>query len=136
MTKQGRVEHLDPEGLPRNPAFTNVVVVHGPARTIYIGGQNGTDASGGLAGDDMGAQADQAFRNLEHALAAAGAGLEHVVRWTILVVDGVPFEPGFAAFMRAWGDRPNPPAITMAVVRGLAVPGALIEIDAIAAVPD
>jgi hypothetical protein len=36
----------------------------------------------------------------------------------------------------AWGRRPNPPAITVAFVSGFAVPGALVEIDAIAAIPE
>jgi hypothetical protein len=34
----GRVEFLNPDGLPRNPAFSNVAVVSGSVRTIYIGG--------------------------------------------------------------------------------------------------
>jgi enamine deaminase RidA (YjgF/YER057c/UK114 family) len=37
--------------------------------------------------------------------------------------------------MEVWGRRPNPPAITAGIVSGLAVPGALIEIEALAAVP-
>ncbi|HEX5969156.1 MAG TPA: hypothetical protein VFY88_11815 [Intrasporangium sp.] len=36
---------------------------------------------------------------------------------------------------RAWGDRPNPPVITAAVVKGLARPELLVEMDAIAVVP-
>jgi enamine deaminase RidA (YjgF/YER057c/UK114 family) len=134
--ESGRVEHLNPEGLVRNPAFSNVVVVSGPARTIYIGGQDAVDATGQIiGGDDIGAQAGQVFVNVQTALEAAGAGLEHVVKWTILVVEGQPLEPGFAAFQQVWGDRPNPPAITMAYVSGLARPEFLVEIEAVAVVP-
>jgi len=132
----GRVEYLNPEGLPRNPAFTNVVVVSGNARTVYVGGQDAVDAAGNVVGvGDIGAQTEQVLKNLETALAAAGAGLEHVVRWTVLVVAGQPLEAGFAAFRRAWGERPNPPAITMAFVAGLARPDFLVEMDAVAVVP-
>ncbi len=36
------VTHLQPADLPSNPAFAQGVGVEGPARTIYVGGQNGT----------------------------------------------------------------------------------------------
>ena len=82
IQSKGQVEHLNPEGLPQNPAFTNVVVVSGPVRTIYIGGQDAVDATGQIVGvDDIGAQAAQVFANIQTALEAAGAGLEHVVKW-------------------------------------------------------
>jgi hypothetical protein len=42
----GRVEFLNPDGLPRDPAFSNVAVVSGSVRTIYIGGQDAVDAGG------------------------------------------------------------------------------------------
>jgi enamine deaminase RidA (YjgF/YER057c/UK114 family) len=57
------------------------------------------------------------------------------VKWNVVVVDGQVFGSGYAAFQRAWGDRPNPPVITAAVVKGLAHPDFLVEIDAIAVVP-
>jgi enamine deaminase RidA (YjgF/YER057c/UK114 family) len=135
-TGGGQVEHLNPEGLPQNAAFSNVVVVTGPVRTIYIGGQDAVDATGQIVGvDDIGAQAAQVFANVQTALEAAGAGLEHVVKWTILIVQGQPLEPGFAEFQRVWGERPNPPAITVAFVSALASPEFLVEIEAIAVVP-
>jgi enamine deaminase RidA (YjgF/YER057c/UK114 family) len=69
------------------------------------------------------------------ALAAAGAGLEHVIKWDIHVVDGQPLEPGFEVFKRVWGDRGEPPVITGVFVAGLAHPDFLVEIDAVAVVP-
>jgi len=133
---RGHVEHLNPEGLSRNPAFTNVVVVTGPVRTIYIGGQDAVDATGKIVGiGDIGAQTAQVFENMQTALEAAGAGLEHVVKWNILIVEGQPLEPGFAEFQRVWGERANPPAITAAFVSALANPEFLVEMDAIAVVP-
>jgi enamine deaminase RidA (YjgF/YER057c/UK114 family) len=42
---------------------------------------------------------------------------------------------GYAAFQRVWGDRPHPPVITAAVVKGLGHPEFLVEMDAIAVVP-
>ncbi|MGH3717022.1 MAG: RidA family protein [Micromonosporaceae bacterium] len=127
--------HLNPESLHKSPAFTQVVRVSAAADTIYIGGQNGVDASGEVVGPDLASQSRQAFRNLQECLKAAGAGIEHVVKWTILVREGQPLQEGFAAFGEVWGSRPNPPAITMAYVAGLGVPGAVVEIEAVAAVP-
>jgi enamine deaminase RidA (YjgF/YER057c/UK114 family) len=136
MTPSATIEHLDPDGLVRNPAFTNAVAVSGPVKTVYVGGQNGVDATGAIVDKgDIGAQATQVFANLQTALAAAGADLGHIVKWTIWVVEGQPLEPGIAAFQRAWGRRPNPPAISVAIVSGLALPDALVEVEAIAVVP-
>jgi enamine deaminase RidA (YjgF/YER057c/UK114 family) len=132
----GRVEFLNPDGLPRNPAFSNVAVVSGSVRTIYIGGQDAVDAEGNIVGiGDIVAQTEQVLRNLRTALAAAGAGPEHVVKWNIFIVDGQDFRSGYAAFQRVWGDRPNAPVITAAVVKALARPEFLLEMDAIAVVP-
>jgi enamine deaminase RidA (YjgF/YER057c/UK114 family) len=132
----GRVEHLNPDGLPRHAVFTNVVAVSGAVKTVYVGGQDAVDASGGIVGrGDLAAQTEQVPENVQAALAAAGAGLEHVIKWTLYLVHGQAPEPGFAVFQRVWGDRPNPPAITLVFVAGLAHPEFLLEIDAIAAVP-
>ncbi|MEO0560528.1 MAG: RidA family protein [Chloroflexota bacterium] len=131
----GSIEHINPELLHNNPAFTQTVVTHGPGKTVYIGGQNGVDADGVIVGEDMASQAAQAFKNLTACLEAAGAKPENIVKWTIYVVAGADLHPGFAAFQTFWGARPNPPTISTLIVAGLAVPGALIEIDAIAFVP-
>jgi enamine deaminase RidA (YjgF/YER057c/UK114 family) len=132
----GRVEFLNPDGLSQNPAFSNVAVVSGSVRTIYVGGQDAVDAEGNVVGiGDIAAQTGQVLRNLRTALAAAGAGPEHVVKWNVLVAEGQDFAGGYAAFQRVWGDQPNPPVITAAVVKGLAHPDFLVEMDAIAVVP-
>src|SRR5262249_37423276 len=105
-------------------------------RTIYIGGQYAVDAAGNIVGvGDIAAQTEQVLRNLRTALAAAGAGPEHIVKWNVLIVEGQDLTPGYAAFQRVWGDRTNPPVITAAVVKGLAHPDFLVEIDAIAVAP-
>jgi enamine deaminase RidA (YjgF/YER057c/UK114 family) len=132
----GSVRYVDPDGLNKNPAFTNVVVVEGPVRTVYVGGQDSVDASGNIVGkDDIAAQTEQVLVNLRAALAAGGAEPEHVIKWNLLLAEGVSLQKGFSAFQRAWVDTPNPPAITAAFVAGLAHPDFLVEMDAIAVVP-
>lgn len=136
MDGAGSVQYLNPDALAKNPAFTNVVVVTGAVKTVYIGGQDAIDASGAIVGKgDIGAQTEQVLRNIQAALAAAGAGLEHVIKWNVYIVQGQSLQAGFAAFQRAWGRRPNPPAITGMFVAGLANPDYLVEIDAVAVVP-
>ena len=133
----GRVELLAPDGLVKNPAFSHVAVVSGPVRTIYVGGQDAIRADGEIVGKgDLGAQTAQILANIETALAAAGAGLEHVIKWNVLVVEGQQIQEGYEAFQRAWGNRSTPPPlITAAFVSALAHPDFLAEMDAIAVVP-
>jgi enamine deaminase RidA (YjgF/YER057c/UK114 family) len=94
------------------------------------------DASGAIIGKgDLKAQTEQVLKNLQLALAAGGAQMEHVVRWNLYVVQGQPLRAGFEVFQRFWGNRPNPPAITGIFVSELAHPDFLVEMDAIAVVP-
>jgi enamine deaminase RidA (YjgF/YER057c/UK114 family) len=132
------VQYLNPDALIKNPAFTQVITVAKPARTIYVGGQDAVDgAMGNVVGKgDLKAQTEQVLKNLQAALAAAGAGLEHLVKCNIYLVQGQPLMPGFEAFQRVWGSRPNPPTISVLIVAGLANPDFLVEIDAIAVVPE
>jgi enamine deaminase RidA (YjgF/YER057c/UK114 family) len=125
--------HINPEGMHRNPAFSQAVVVEQPTKTIYIGGQNGVDAEGKVVGPTVAEQADQAFRNLTTILESEGATLANIVHWTIAVVDGQALGEGFAAFQKVWGPSDPPPAITVHVVAGLG-PGFLVEVDAVAVV--
>lgn len=130
------IQHVNPEGLLRSRAFTQAVVVDGPHRVIYIGGQNAVDASGNIVGrGDLRAQTEQIFRNLRQLLDACGAGLENVVKWNVYLVQGQPIQPGYEVFLREWGPRPNPPAISVLIVAGLSHPDVLVEIDAVAVVP-
>lgn len=133
----GKIEYINPDGLHQNPAFTQVVTVTGPAKTVYIGGQNAVNANGEIVGkDDIATQTEQALKNVGVALQAAGAGWEHVIKWTIYAVQGQSVQAGFQAFQKVWGNRPNPPAISVAIVAGLANPDFLVEIEAIAVVPE
>ncbi len=135
-TERGEVRHVNQDTRPVNPAFTNAVVVTGPVTTVYVGGQDAVNAAGEVVGKgDLREQVRQVFVNLEGALKAAGAGLEHVVKWNVYVVEGQPLEPGYEVFQEVWGRRPNPPAITAVYVSALGNPDFLVEMDAIAVVP-
>lgn len=129
------VTHLNPEGMHANPAYSQAVTVEGNAKTIYVGGQNAVNAEGQVVGaGDMAAQTEQILANMETVLAAAGASLHDVIKWNIYVVQGHDFMPGYAVFLQKWGTSAQPPAVTAAIVAGLANPDFLLEIEAIAVV--
>ena len=131
-----QVQHINPAELHAQ-GYSNVIVVQGNVKTVYIGGQDAVNAKGEIVGKgDVGAQSAQVLDNIEIALAAAGAKLEHVIKWNIFVVQGHDFMPGYKVFQERWGDRPNLPIVTMAFVAGLARPELLIEIEATAVVPE
>ncbi|MRG61689.1 RidA family protein [Agromyces sp. CFH 90414] len=127
------IEHLNPDSLHRNPAFSQGVLVRGDHDTLYVGGQNGTDASGAIVPGGIGAQSAQAMRNVLAVLEAAGADQSNVVRLAILIVHGEDLQEAFEASMPVWGAHAT--AITGAHVAALARPDALVEVEAIAAIP-
>ncbi len=128
------IQRIRPQGLVSSPAFSHVAVVPPGATTIYVGGQNAVDADGTLIGDgDVAAQSVRALENAKTALAAVGASLADVVQWTVLFVDGVDLGAGYGAIARDLASD-EPALVTAARVAGLGVPGALVEIAAVAAV--
>lgn len=128
------IKRLRPHGLVSSPAFSHVAVVPPGATTIYIGGQNAVDTDGTLVGaDDVAAQSIRALTNAKTALASVGATLNDVVQWTVLFVDGVDVLAAYGAIAVDLASD-EPPLVTSARVAGLGVPGALVEIGAIAAI--
>jgi enamine deaminase RidA (YjgF/YER057c/UK114 family) len=101
---------------------------------VYCAGQLGIDKNGVFA-DGFEAQAVQAFENLKAALGAVGAGFEHLVKINNYLVD---IDHNIATF-RDVRDRylakSALPASTAVGVPGLARPGALFEIEAVAVLP-
>jgi enamine deaminase RidA (YjgF/YER057c/UK114 family) len=122
--KPMEILRLQPAGLVVSPAFSHVAVVPAGAATVYVGGQNGVDETGTLVSEELAAQSARALANAEVALAAGGAMLSDVVQWTVLFVEGVDLSAACSA----------PPLVVGARVAALGVPGALLEVSAIAAV--
>ena len=127
---------VNPPGVHAPRGYTHVVETTAPSRTIYIAGQIGVGADGKIAGgpDDFRAQATQCFENLKAALAAAGAGFEHVVKTTNYFID-IAHIPVFREVRDGYVDTKAPPASTAVQIGKLAMPGLLFEIEAIAVVP-
>jgi enamine deaminase RidA (YjgF/YER057c/UK114 family) len=129
------IEHPRPKGLLHNQGFSQVVAVSG-ARTIYTAGQVAIDEQGELVGgDDLGAQATQAWRNVGLALAAAEASYADIVKITTYVVNYRPEHRAVIGRSRApfFKDLALP-ASTLVGVAALALPQWLVEIEAVAVV--
>ncbi|MBE4720365.1 RidA family protein [Pseudarthrobacter sp. AB1] len=128
------IQRIRPQGLVSSPAFSHVAIVPPGATTIYVGGQNAVDPNGALVGEgDVAVQSVRALENARTALAAAGATLADVVQWTVLFVDGIDLAAGYGAVASELASD-EPALVTAALVAGLGVPGALVEIGAVAAV--
>jgi enamine deaminase RidA (YjgF/YER057c/UK114 family) len=84
--------------------------------------------------DGIAPQTIQAMRNLLTVLAAAATGPEHIVKLNIYLVHGVDAQLGYAASRSVWGDHRT--AITVVSTAGHARPGVLVEIDAVAIIPE
>jgi enamine deaminase RidA (YjgF/YER057c/UK114 family) len=129
------IELLSPADLVQSPAFSHVAIVPAGATQIYVGGQNAVDAQGNLVGgDDIVAQVERVMANLETALESAGASMTDLISVSILLVEGTDLQAGYGAASPKLAGNEPPPLVTAAIVSALGVPGALIELSAIAAV--
>ena len=127
----------NPPTIGKPTGYTHVVEAVSPGRIVYIAGQLGLDLDNRIVGapGDFRAQAEQTFINLKNALAAAGAGFEHVVKLNNYLVD-IAHLGIFREVRDQHIDVSAPPASTTIAISGLARPGALIEIEAVAVVPE
>lgn len=111
-----------------------VVVARGC--TVFVRGQVGQDLETGanIAIGDAGAQAEQAMRNIQQLLGEAGANLEHICKITIYLTDS-RFREAVYLTVGRWLKGVYPVS-TGIVVAGLARPEWLVEVDAIAVIPE
>jgi enamine deaminase RidA (YjgF/YER057c/UK114 family) len=127
---------VNPPGL-YNPApngYSHLALFPKGWRIILPAGQGGETEDQFLS-EDFATQLKQAVRNTETVLAAAGAKISDVAKFTLYVVDHdkEKFQIIREEFDRVWGDRK--PAWTLAPVPALALEGMRVEIDVIAVVP-
>jgi len=101
---------------------------------LFVSGIVAVDSEGRLAGgDDVVAQTRQVFENMHSVLATAGCGFEDVVKVTIFLTD-VEDRPLINP-VRQEVFGPTRPASTLVEVPRLAVPGAKVEVEAVALIP-
>ena len=102
---------------------------------IYVAGQVALDASGTLVGkDDFRAQVDQVFKNIDAAVQAAGGDFHSVIKLNYFCAESVDAAqiPSLREIRDRYVDTAHPPTSTLVVVKRLARPEWLIEIEAVA----
>jgi 2-iminobutanoate/2-iminopropanoate deaminase len=117
---------IQPDGLARPAAPYSPVVESGDL--VFTAGQVAHDRDGNLVEGGIEVQTRQAIENLRTCLAAAGCGLEHVLKVSAFLADLDDFA-GFNAVYREHFPEPYPVRTTV----GADLPGGiLVELDAVA----
>ena len=129
-----KITRINPKTISK--PFTNyahVVTVEGAKKLVFCAGQVAADVDGKvLPPDDFGAQTKMVMKNLKNALAAGGAKLSDVTKVTIYICN--PHDVSKARVILHDYFGKHPPGSTLCILRGLANPNFLLEIEAIAAV--
>ncbi len=128
---------IEPDGLPRARGYSHGVSAD-PGRTVWVAGQLGVDADGRLAGDTFPEQFDAALGNVVAVLEAADAEAGHVVSMQIFTTDVKAYldsMPDLGEIYRTHMDK-HYPAMALLEVSALVDSSALVEITAVAVVPD
>ena len=129
---------VHPEGWKPARGYSNGVSVEGAGRLVFVAGQIAWDADQNLVGrGDFAAQFRQALANVAAVLGAAGGAPEHLVRLTIYVTDKRAYLADLGAVGEAYREvlGRHYPAMALVQVADLLEDGALVEIEATAALP-
>ena len=129
------VERINPAELARPSGFSHAVAATG-SRVVFLAGQTGTDRDGKVVPGGVVAQFEQALTNLLTALAAAGGHPADLVSATIYIVDLADYQAHARQIGAVWRRLAGSqyPAMAGIGVSRLWDPGALVEIQGIAAV--
>ena len=127
-----KLEWTNPDGLGKNPAFSQVVRA---GKLLFIAGQTGVTAEGKVVGPGMKQQYEQALNNLVTALKSQGTDLAHVAKLTTYVTAMDEFRTPEMADLRVKRFGSHPPANTLVQVVRLADPSYKVEVEAIAVLP-
>jgi enamine deaminase RidA (YjgF/YER057c/UK114 family) len=131
------INYINPPSLCPTYGWTHVASVSG-GKTIYISGQVSVNERGEVVGKgDMRAQTEQTFRNVERALAAAGATFRDVVKTNLYVVGLKPEHVPIIREVRArYVAAEHPPVSTLVGISALVGPDWMIEIEAVAVIAE
>ncbi|MPZ56556.1 MAG: RidA family protein [Rhizobiales bacterium] len=115
--------------------FSQATVVEAKGRLVFISGMTARRPDGSIAGvGDIGEQTRQVCENIRAAVETAGGTLDHVCRVDVYVRNMEHFEAIHA--VRRQYFKPPLPASTMVEVTKMVSPDYLIEINAIAVIPE
>jgi len=128
-----KIDFINPDGLLKNPAFSQIAITKGSGNTIYIGGQNAITKDLEIIGKgNITLQTEYILKNIETALNSCSATLDDLFKLTIYIVQGQDIRKGFEGAQSFLKKLSHPPVITGVIVAGLANPDYLVEIEAMA----
>ncbi|SDG75300.1 RidA family protein [Roseospirillum parvum] len=130
------MQPLHPPGWVRPKGYAHGALARGTL--VVTGGLLGWDGQERFVADDFLGQLRQVLVNLKAVLAEAGAGPEHLVRLTWYLADRREYLADLTAvgeIYRAELGRHYPP-MTVIEVAALMEPGARLEVEAMAVIPD
>ena len=131
-----KIEAIEPAGWPRPRGYSDGMLASGASRMLFVAGQIAWDEKHRLVGaGDVAAQFAQALRNVVAVVRAAGGWPDHIVRMTVYVVDKRQYLAKTAEIGAAWREilGKHFPAMALVQVADLLEEGALVEIEATAA---
>jgi enamine deaminase RidA (YjgF/YER057c/UK114 family) len=134
LAPQAVIESVQPDALvdPR-PRYSQGLKTTGGSM-LFIAGQVAADATGQIVGaGNIDQQVEQVFENLRAMLTAAGGSFDNLVMTTTYLTD-IAYREAFSKVRLRYYSATRPPANTLVVVKALANPEYLIEIDGIAVI--
>lgn len=128
---------VNPEELGAPKGYSNGILAAPGSRLLFVAGQVAWDSEHRIVSDDFATQFDRALENVLTVVRAAGGLPEHVVRMTLYVREKTSYVESLKAVGEAWRRRMGHeyPAMTLVEVADLLEEGALVEIEATAALP-
>ena len=128
---------IQPASWPRPSGYSNALLVPPGHGLLVMAGQIGWNESGQLVDGGFVAQFERALLNVSALVEAAGGEPRDVIRLTIFVVDKMLYLDQLAAVGQAYRRvlGRHYPCMSLVEVRALVEEGALVEIEATAALP-
>jgi enamine deaminase RidA (YjgF/YER057c/UK114 family) len=133
MTETRKI--ITPPHFPKARGYANGILTTG--KTLHISGQIGWDSEARIVSPDFGVQFLQALDNVIAVVREAGGGTEHLVKLLAFVTDLDAYRNARTIIGEGWRARLGNyyPAMSLVKVAGLLEPGALVEIEGVAAFP-
>lgn len=136
LSAAAQTRFINPDSLSKPPGYTHVVVAR-PGTIVYLSGQVANDKTGKVVSNDFRAQAEQVFANLKTALSAAGATFDDVVKLNYYVRDySQDKRTAIREARDKYVNKEHPPASTLIGVAALASEDYLLEVEAVAVLPE
>ncbi len=127
---------VTPAHFPKPRGYANGII--GTGRTLFISGQIAWDKDARIVTSDFATQFLTALDNVIAVVREAGGGSQHIVKLLAFVTDLDAYRAAQRAIGEGWRAKMGKyyPAMSLVKVAGLLEPGALVEIEGVAMLPD